>query len=218
MKSVTLLFPSAKARLRGPLQPKPSFQPASSFRESKHTAPRRARPLLPENVCSLQRGMAGGIAGRRRAARRHQDTQPWHCKAPTGWLLTLGPQEASRQSPTGCKRRAKREKTRSNGNKEIPPLRYIAYYGKREKAAVQGKPVQKRGCTSSLALSHLLKTGPSHRARRNKEQRGTGLLSLHRAHPCRCRQKEVFLQDLALTWRRTTNSSLLSACISISSH
>lgn len=169
MKSVTLLFPSAKARLRGPLQPKPSFQPASSFRESKHTTPRRARPLLPKNICSLRRGMAGGIAGRRRAARRHQDTQPWHRNAPTGRLLTLGPQEASRQSPTGCKRRAKREKTRLNENKEIPPLCYIPYYSKHEKAAVLREACPKAG------MYELISSSPSAEKRtfsQSKEEHG----------------------------------------------
>lgn len=69
MKSVTLLFPSAKARLRGPLQLKPSFQPDRSLRESKHTAPRRVRPLLPRTVGAADEGwrkalMAGaGLPG-----------------------------------------------------------------------------------------------------------------------------------------------------------
>lgn len=73
MKSVTLLFPSAKARLRGPLQPKPSFQPASSFRESKHTAPCRLRPLLPRNIAPAEKGWRGaspagaGLPGSTRA-------------------------------------------------------------------------------------------------------------------------------------------------------
>lgn len=82
MKSVTLLFPSAKARLRGPLQLKPSFQPACFSRESKHGTSGAARALLPSSAPSSRRETGGHGTGWRQDAQQQRDragtVSTWH--------------------------------------------------------------------------------------------------------------------------------------------
>lgn len=145
MKSVTLLFPSAKARLRGPLQPKPSFQPASSSEKANTSHHTEWGPIFPETFIPADEGwwealLAGaGLPG---SARAHSPasakcplTSPshWDCKMCRG---------KAQNGANGGQRGKRHNKTIIFKNTTSPTI-----------AAVQGQPVQKLGCTSSSAVS-----------------------------------------------------------------
>lgn len=198
MKSVTLLFPSAKARLRGPLQPKPSFQHVSSSEQANTSEHTERGPVFSEPFIPAEERWWEAPAGAGLLAVPGHTALPLH--SATSQLLTLPPRVSSKAQKGADEGKRHNLIGKKKGILHIlSQLCRVSLYKSRDVQAHQLFP-----------HSSLLKIGLSHKAKHSDRQGQAWLVCRH------CirfiwRQK-IFLH-WALTQRRTRNPTLLNACI-----
>lgn len=172
MKSVTLLFPSAKARLRGPLQPKPSFQPASSSEKANTSHHTEQGPVFPETFTAAGQGWWEALPAGAALPGRARAHSPASAKCPLGSSSHCHCQKCRGKAQNGANEGQRGKRHNLIKKKGIPhtlllQLCKVSLYKSRDAEAHQLFP-----------HSRLLKTGLSHKAK----QTLAGLQALHRPH------------------------------------